>query len=126
MEKLTLSIPTLFGDHHTTAVRQILEGMSGVAEVHVSAAFGQVSLKYDPDQAKPEAIQSALGEQGYEPGAGELTFPSSATERATRHSAAIVTAGESLAFHEAAPSWEGRPLWPCPGMSVSPVMDEDA
>ena len=126
MKKLILSIPTLFGDHHTSAVREILEDISGVADVQVSAAFSQVSLQYDPDQVKPEALQSALAEQGYDPGQAELTFPTSATERATRHSAAVVTAGEALAFHETAPSWEGRPLWPCPGMSVVPTIDEEA
>jgi hypothetical protein len=26
--------------------------------------------------------------------------------------------------YKAEPSWEGRPLWPCPGLKYQPAMDE--
>ena len=117
MEKLVLTIPTLYGDHHTTAVRRLLEPLPGVSNLLVSAAYRQVSLTYYPGKTPLQAIEKALADQGYAPGEGELTFPIQTTfaEEATRHTASISGTGTSLAFAEVTHVVQGRPLWPCPG-----------
>jgi len=117
MEKLVLTIPTLYGDHHTTAVRRLLESLPGVSNLLVSAAYRQVSLTYDAGKTPLQAIEKTLADQGYAPGEGELTFPIQTTfaEEATRHTASISGTGTSLAFAEVTHVVQGRPLWPCPG-----------
>ena len=125
MENLILSIPTLFGDHHVTAVRTILEALPGVSEVYVSASSKQVALQYDPKSAKPAEIESALAEQGYASGDEEPVYAVSVDREPTRHSAAMEAAGAAMTFQETAPSWQGRPLWPCPGMEYQPIVEEE-
>lgn len=118
MEKLVLTIPTLYGDHHTTAVRNILEKMDGISEFYISSSFHQVQLQFDPKKVKSEAIKKELGEQGYEANGKELVFAATPTgigDRSTRHSAAHVGVGDTHSFAANPVSWEGRPLWPCPG-----------
>ncbi|MBI4758933.1 MAG: hypothetical protein HY783_08050 [Chloroflexi bacterium] len=48
MEKITLSLPTMFGDHHVTAVRDALLPLAGIQELYASARFRQVIVGYDP------------------------------------------------------------------------------
>lgn len=117
MEKLVLTIPTLYGDHHTVAVRRILDGIAGVSDPFVSAAFRQVAFKFDPAKTSVAAIEKALAAQGYEPGVDDLAYPIQSTfaEEATRHTASISGTGTSLAFAEVTQVVQGRPLWPCPG-----------
>ncbi len=117
MDKLVLTIPTLYGDHHTVAVRRILGDLPGVGDVFVSPAFHQVSLTHDAGKTSRQAIEKALADQGYAPGEGELAYPvqSVFAEEATRHTATIVGTGASLAFAEVTQVVQGRPLWPCPG-----------
>jgi copper chaperone CopZ len=125
MEKLTLTIPTLFGDHHTIAVRTILEELDGVDEVYVSPAFRQVAISYDPKKVEAAVLEKTLAEQGYSPDAPELAYAMSASEKVNRHSAAVAAAGDSLVFHENPPAYEGRPLWPCPGFEPLPDLEEE-
>jgi copper chaperone CopZ len=117
MDKLVLTIPTLYGDHHTVAVRRILEGLPGVTNLLVSAAYRQVSLTYDASKTSRPAIEKALADQGYVPGEGELSYPVQTVfaEEATRHTATVSGTGTSLAFAEVTQVVQGRPLWPCPG-----------
>lgn len=125
MEKLLLSIPTLYGDHHTAAVRDILGGLEGVSDMLVSAAAKQVALKFDPKRIDSKAIEAALAEHGYAPGGDEPAYPTSQTQESTRHSASVESAGSAMTFKQSAPSWQGRPLWPCPGLSYQSItMDE--
>jgi len=74
METLTLDVPSMYADHHVLAVREALKDLSGVEDVVASSARKQVSLGYDPDKVKPEAIQAALEEAGYREG-DELVYP---------------------------------------------------
>jgi len=117
MDKLALTIPTLYGDHHTVAVRRILGELPGVTNVFVSAASHQVSLTHDAGKTSRQAIEKALADQGYAPGEGDLAYPIQTTfaEEATRHTATISGTGTSLAFAEVTQVVQGRPLWPCPG-----------
>jgi copper chaperone CopZ len=117
MDKLVLTIPTLYADHHTMAVRRILGELPGVANVYASAASHQVSLTHDASKTSRQAIEKALTDQGYAPGEGDLAYPVQTTfaEEATRHTATISGTGTSLAFAEVTQVVQGRPLWPCPG-----------
>jgi copper chaperone CopZ len=117
MDKLVLTIPTLYGDHHTVAVRRILGELAGVTNLLVSPAYHQVSLTLDASKTSRQAIEKALADQGYAPGEGELTYPvqTKSPEEATRHTASVAGTGTSLAFAEVTQVVQGRPLWPCPG-----------
>jgi copper chaperone CopZ len=117
MDNLVLTIPTLYGDHHTLAVRRILGEIPGVTNVLVSAATRQASLAFDPGKSSRPAIEKALADQGYAPGEADLAYPIQTTfaEEATRHTASIAGTGSALAFAETTQVVQGRPLWPCPG-----------
>jgi hypothetical protein len=75
MEKLLLSIPTLFGDHHTTAVRAILSALGGVSDIYVSSDAKQVGLSFDPSWFG-RAIETAWPSMAMPP-EGEPVCPTS-------------------------------------------------
>ncbi len=115
MEKLLLTIPTLYGDHHTLAVRAILEKLDGISSLIVTPSRHQVSLQYDPKKVQREAIEQALAAEGYEQGVSEPIYAPSTSERSTRHSATYAGVGTQLTFAETTLVRDARPLWPCPG-----------
>ncbi|TFH36183.1 MAG: copper chaperone [Anaerolineales bacterium] len=117
MDKLVLNISTLYADHHTTAVKQMLESMEGVQTAYVSSAFQQVSVSYDKSKLSPEQIERTLTEAGYAPGEQENAYPVSIKERESRQTATVAGVGDSLSFVQNVP-FQGRPLWPCPGFSI--------
>lgn len=130
METLSLTVPTMYGDHHVLAVRGLLLEMSGVVDVYASSSFHIVEVQYDPVKLSPDAIKQTLEEAGY---VGELPTPAEtstpATEKTTdqpaffRHTAAYAQTGQIVGFAQNLPFAE-RPLWPCPGMG--PVKAEKA
>ncbi len=124
MEKLVLTIPTLYGDHHTTAVKDILAGIAGIQDSYVSSAFQQVSVSFDPKVVQAEAIRETLAGQGYGEGEAQADLTEGAKASATRHTAAYSGTGDTLSFSEAKAPFEGRPLWPCPGLSVTTTAEE--
>ena len=65
MEEVTFSIPAMWADHHTLAVRQALGQVSGVEEVIASAMYKDVLIKYDPATVSPESLQEVLTTVGY-------------------------------------------------------------
>src|SRR3990172_6873610 len=65
MERLTLTLPAMYGDHHVTEVRRILGALPGVAKVYASAARQRVDVEYDAGQIDPPAIEGALRARGY-------------------------------------------------------------
>ena len=115
MERLLLTIPTLYGDHHTLAVRAILEKLDGISNLIVSPSRHQISLQLDPKVVTRQTIEQALAAQGYEPGVPEPVFAPGLAERATRHSATYAGVGTQLTFAETTLVRDARPLWPCPG-----------
>ena len=121
MAKFALTIPTLFGDHHTTAVKEILEGLEGISSFYVSSGFHQVEVDFDPDATTEEKIKEALATAGYMEGDVDEIFPVSPSETSTRHTEAFA---EIIRFTDTAPSWHGRPLFPCPGIEYQMQMDE--
>jgi len=72
MERLTLSVPAMYADHHVLAVRQVLSRLSGVDNVEASSVLKAVRLNYDPTRVTPQAIADALQAAGY--GAKEDVF----------------------------------------------------
>jgi copper chaperone CopZ len=117
-ESLVLTIPTLYGDHHTSAVRAILGGIEGVEVARVSSAFHEVTLAFDPAKISAEAVSRALAGEGYDPGGAELSYAASIAVRSSRHTNLAIGAGGALAFAEQTLVQGGRPLWPCPGFDV--------
>jgi copper chaperone CopZ len=65
MEKVVFSIPSLWADHHTLAVRAALADVEGVEEVTASALYKDVVIGYDPAAVTPDALASALAGAGY-------------------------------------------------------------
>ena len=127
MKKLVLTVPTLYGDHHASAIRDILENTKGVAQFYISSAYHQIELEYDPKKVKEAAIKKALADQGYEADEHALAFIAGQTsvgDRSTRHTGAFTGIGDTLSFSAKQVSFEGRPLWPCPGFSTPAEMDK--
>lgn len=113
MERLTLELPTMYGDHHVVEVRGLLAGLAGVRPVVASAAWQKVVLDYDPAQISPAQIKLALAERGY------TDDPISVPPVASRHGELTEFAlapGAFEQFVEKVPAWS--PLGPCPGFSV--------
>ncbi len=125
MEKLVLTIPTLYGDHHTIAVRSMLESLDGVKEAYVSSAFNQVQVSFDEKKLSPEQIETYLAEQGYAADDPENAYAVSAGERINRHTAAFAGVGDTISFAQATTPYAGRPLWPCPGFTPEPSTDAE-
>ena len=53
MEKITVDLPTMYGDHHVTDVRRILLALPGVEDVYASSAFRLVEVTFDPTKTSP-------------------------------------------------------------------------
>jgi copper chaperone CopZ len=67
MASVTVSVPTMFADHHVLKVRDVLFAMDGVEDVFASSAWQAVIVKYAPEKVQPEAIKKALVDAGYTP-----------------------------------------------------------
>jgi copper chaperone CopZ len=65
MEKLTLSVPKMWADHHVLKVRDTLVALDGIEDVYASSAWKQVLVKFDPDKLSKDAIAGALERAGY-------------------------------------------------------------
>ncbi len=124
MNKLSIDLPTLYGDHHVLEVRRILLEMPGIEDVYASSAFRLVDVTYDPDKVSEEQIKSALEQAGY---SGELPIPvemgtqavqgNGGKKRFFRHTTTYETTRTIVSFQQRV-NYEGRPLWPCPGMGT--------
>ena len=127
METKTFEAPALFGDHHVTEVRRILQGLTGVSEVYASSAFQVIEVTFDPEKISAEEITKELENAGY---LGELPMISEtgvAVEKKEgdgvfRHTAVYETVKNTVSFAQRI-NYTGRPLWPCPGLG--PVKAND-
>jgi len=119
MERLSIELPAMFGDHHVTEVRRILFEVEGVEEVYASSSFRHVEVGYDPEQVSREEITGPLDEAGY---TGDVLLPEELSVPATehedksyfRHTEAYAQTKHTVGFKQSVP-FQGRPLWPCPG-----------
>ncbi len=65
MEKVVLSVPKMWADHHVLAVREALNALGGVEDVHATSAWATVVGKHDPDKLEHSVIVEALAKAGY-------------------------------------------------------------
>ena len=65
MEKTTIELPSMYGDHHVIEVRRILLEMPGVKDVSASSGFQVVEVDYDPKKTGAADIKAKLEEAGY-------------------------------------------------------------
>jgi copper chaperone CopZ len=120
MERMTLELPAMYGDHHVVDVRRILLGLEGVEEVYASSAFQAVEIGYDPEQTSPEKITAPLDEAGYTSEFDlpvEQSIPANEQKETAyfRHTEAFAETKNTVAFAQQV-RYQRSPLWPCPGM----------
>jgi copper chaperone CopZ len=65
MDSLTLSLPTMWADHHILAVRDTLGKVPGVQQVVASALYRDVRVQYDPAATSADALIGILAQVGY-------------------------------------------------------------
>lgn len=131
MEVLSLELPAMYGDHHVIEVRRLLFEMPGVEDVYASSGFRAAEITYDPDKVTAEDIKAKLDESGY---IGELPIPVEVPAQSAstgngkkgffRHTTAYKTTKEVVSFGQTV-NYEGRALWPCPGMAPLTGMDQE-
>ncbi len=68
MEKMTLTIPAMYADHHIINVKRLLSPLKGVESVNASGAFKEVTVEFDAKKISRDAIVKALTDAGYAPG----------------------------------------------------------
>ena len=71
MERVSLSAPTMYADHHVLKVREVLLALQGIEDVIASSAWQTVIVSYDPDKIEAPAIEEALSKAGY--GSDQMT-----------------------------------------------------
>ena len=128
MTSVAIDLPLMFADHHVVEVRRILFEIPGVEEVNASSSFQVVKVEYDPEKTSEDILKQALDKNAY---LGDLEVPLESGKPAVgsdektyfRHSAAYEAAGPTISFGQEIATSK-RPLWPCPGMSPAPKMDE--
>ena len=123
MQKTSITVPAMYGDHHVLEVRNILLGLPGIEEVNASSCFQIVEVDFDPTKVSVDDIEARLGEAGY---LDELAVPTETgiavsqdaardKEIYFRHTTAYEQTKQTVSFGQNV-SYAGRPLWPCPGM----------
>jgi copper chaperone CopZ len=132
MKTINLELPALFGDHHVIEVRRLLLELPGVDDVYASSCFQVVEITFDEKKVKEAAITEKLDEAGYLgeiPIAQETSEANSQEEDARpffRKSAFYPQTQKTIGFAQNV-GFEGRPLWPCPGMGpLEKVEKEEA
>jgi copper chaperone CopZ len=128
METKTFEAPALFADHHVTEVRRIMLELAGVSDVYASSAFQIIEVTYDPAKVKAEELTARLELAGYLGNVPMLTETGIAVEKrgddsAFRHTATYETVKSTVSFAQRV-NYEGRPLWPCPGMTPMKIIEE--
>ena len=128
METKTFEAPALYGDHHVLEVQRILKELPGVEDVYASSAFQTIEVMFDEKKITTDKIAAQLGEAGY---LGEIPMLVETGEAAYgrdngnsnfRHTAVYETVKQTVSFAQRV-QYQGRPLWPCPGLGLV-KMDE--
>ena len=128
METKTFEAPAMFADHHVTEVRRILLEIPGVSDVYASSSFHVIEVTYDPALTGTDALQACLAQAGYLGDLPVLVESGVAVERRSgdaffRHTATYETVKNTVSFAQRV-NYEGRPLWPCPGMTPAKMSDD--
>jgi copper chaperone CopZ len=115
MEKISLNIPMMYGDHHVLAIRQLLGAMEGIESVYATSAFKHVIITFDPAKTNQAAIEQVLADNGYKVGE-EIPVPVWAP-RQQEGPRFVIASGQArmTSFSvPAMPTGSGGPR-PCPG-----------
>ncbi len=120
MQTTAFEVPALYGDHHVSEVRRILIELPGVKEVYASSAFQVIEVTFDPKKITKDKISACLEESGYLGGLPFQIESGIAVEKKNgdgdfRSTANYETVKKTVSFAQRV-NYQGRPLWPCPGM----------
>jgi copper chaperone CopZ len=129
MKTVTFDVPAMYGDHHVVEVRRILLEIPGVVDVYASSSFRVVEVTYDPEKVNDLDIGVKLDQAGYLGEWSVIAEPGVAANQEGgreffRHTATYEQTKQIVSFAQNV-SYQGRPLWPCPGMGVIKGMDEE-
>lgn len=88
MERISVDIPAMYGDHHAAEVHQCVAAMPGVEEVWASAASRRLTVTFNPEVVTREAILEQIESSGYPvadgvPDESSLSAPKSALSSTT-------------------------------------------
>ena len=129
MEKFSISLPSMFGDHHVTEVRRILAALPGVGEIYASSSFHMIDLEFDPEKISTKTIQETLQTNGYlDEAMAPVEFHKDPSDRNGdqpffRHTASIHNIKKTVSFQQNV-TVSQRSLWPCPGLKQKTVEEE--
>lgn len=130
MKTVVFQIPAMYGDHHVIEVRRILSEIPAVKDIYASSAFHVVEVTYDETQTNDIDLQVILDQAGY---LGEWSILAETGKAFSsdegqspfmRHTATYEQLRQTVSFAQTV-NYQGRPLWPCPGMGVIKGMDEE-
>ena len=132
MEKTTIELPSMYGDHHVIEVRRILLEIPGVEDVYASSGFQVVEVEFDSKKTEIAEIIAKLEEAGYtqelavatETGEAAYQGSNGDSREFFRHTAVFEQTQEGVSFTQEV-NYAGRPLWPCPGMGVIKQVEMD-
>ena len=130
MKTVTFQVPAMYGDHHVVEVRRVLAEIPGVQDIYASSAFRVVQVAYDESQTNDLDIQAKLDNAGYLgewsilTESGQAFGSAEGTSPFMRHTTTYEQVQQTVSFSQTA-GYQGRPLWPCPGMGVIKGMDEE-
>lgn len=130
MAKIVIELPAMFADHHVQEVRKLLLELPGVDDVYASSSFNVAEVNYDPEKLDEDKIKHILKEKGYmreflmPEDSGDNNGKAVDTREFPRHSAAYETTRETVSFTQEV-NYSGKPLWPCPGVGVVSIGDEE-
>jgi copper chaperone CopZ len=128
METKAFEAPALYGDHHVSEVQSILKELPGIEDVYASSAFQAIEVTFDEKKITADKIAARLEKAGY---LGEVPMLAETGEAAYgredgnsnfRNTVVYATIKETVSFSQNI-AYQGRPLWPCPGMGAV-EMDE--
>jgi len=129
MKTKAFETPALYGDHHVSEVQSILKELPGVEEVYASSAFQVIEVTFNEKKVTAKKIAARLEEAGY---LGEVPMLAESGEAAYgrkngnsnfRHTAVYETLKQTVSFSQQV-QYQGRPLWPCPGIGVIKMEEE--
>ena len=113
MEKISLSVPTMYGDHHVLAIRKLLGALPGVEAIYATSAFKQIGLTIDPAKTSQAEIEKVLTDNGYPPGV-EMPTPvwKPVQQEGPRF---VIASGLAMTGFRVPEMSAGGPPRPCPG-----------
>ncbi len=115
MDKVTLTIPGMYGDHHVLAVRNLLGGMAGVENIYASSAFKQVVVTFDPAKVQPADFETKLAAEGYAVGEGKEPAEQPLPRRGGAQFVVAAGLAENVRFEAPPVNFGVGGPRPCPG-----------